>query len=212
MTREEVFLGPAPDDPVELDGFPADEKDAGIEVWRVVSPGYGAWWFGSSMGGRFNLPHPHGTCYVAMDDIGALMEFIGTEMERGIVARGTLRKRRLRRLTLQVDYVLADCTARRAGQWITSEIHTIVPYDLPQGWASAFHQAGFAGVAYRTRFDPSGPKGLALFGEAGENGAFNEGFEEAIEADHEARLHDQCGIIVQEIPSVGDLSFASPSL
>jgi len=209
LSREAVILEPAPADPAELSEFPIYAASKGLRVWRVCESGLGPWWFASSMAGRFDLAGPRGTCYVALDDLGALMEFIGVELNTGIVSRGSLRKRRLWELELPWDCELADLTSRLAARWITSEINTVVPYALPQTWAGAFDRLGRSGVRYRARMDPSGPAALALFGDAGEDTTASRGDEHEIDAAYELRLLDECNIVVEDIPSFTHLSFVS---
>ena len=63
----------------------------------------GCWWFSSvptdpDAGGRFDLPGPDGTCYLAGDPLSALLELIGPDLESGAVSADFLHERRLREL------------------------------------------------------------------------------------------------------------------
>lgn len=60
--------------------------------------GHGPWWFGSSLAGRFDLPEPHGTCYLAADPLAALLEVLGPDRRGGAVSEGFFAERRLHRL------------------------------------------------------------------------------------------------------------------
>ncbi len=95
MNRQTVHLKPPPGAADDLADFPVDRKDAGLSVWRVIWAGNGPWWYGSALKGRFDLAAPRGTCYVALQELGALLELVGAEMQHGVVARGSLTKRRL---------------------------------------------------------------------------------------------------------------------
>jgi hypothetical protein len=80
---------------------------------------------------------------------------------------------------------LADCCAPRAAAFgINVEIHSTTAYDQTQAWASAFAQAGFAGVRYFCRSDPAARLlGYALFDQRGEapNGAWPSGQDRPID-------------------------------
>jgi hypothetical protein len=64
---------------------------------------------------------------------------------------------------------LAATTRRGAGRFgVTTELSTLLPYDLPRRWAAALRRHGFAGVRHELRHDQRArPSGLALFGAAG---------------------------------------------
>ncbi len=62
-----------------------------------------------------------------------MLELIGPEMSGGAVSETLLDNRRLRRLSVLRMHRLANLTDRRAsGLGVTKEIHTVVPYALPQ--------------------------------------------------------------------------------
>jgi hypothetical protein len=48
-----------------------------------VHDGHGPWWFSSSLEGCFDLPAPDGTCYLASDELGAMLERLGAELLPG---------------------------------------------------------------------------------------------------------------------------------
>jgi hypothetical protein len=48
---------------------------------------------------------------------------------------------------------------------LTAEIHSTSDYNLTQGWALAFQEAGYDGIRYKARHDPRGQLvSIALFG------------------------------------------------
>jgi hypothetical protein len=79
--------------------------------------------------------------------------------------------RRIARLDLP-PVRLADCGSawcRKFG--LTGEVHSTPDYARTQAWAAAFAGAGFGGVRYLLRHDPSQRlAGVALFGPAGAPG------------------------------------------
>jgi hypothetical protein len=157
--------------------------------------------------GRFDLPAPEGTCYLATDELAALLETLGADHMAGAVSAAFLAERRLRRLTLPLSTEAADLTSRKAaGFGITAEIDTLVPYELPQTWAARLRAAGNGGLLYWLRHDPSRSLGLALFGPHGERTSWRKGRELPIGADLRERLARECGIEVLEVPRADQLT------
>lgn len=64
---------------------------------------------------------------------------------------------------------LAATTRKAAGAYgVTTELVTLIPYDLPRRWAAAFRSHGFDGIRHTLRHDQrSRPGGISLFGRAG---------------------------------------------
>jgi hypothetical protein len=151
------------------------------------------------MDGRFDLPEPYGTCYLAADPLAALLEFLGPE--RGIISSELLAERRIRELPVPGEVKVADVTSRGAsGLGITAEIGTILPYERPQAWARQLHQANFQGIIYWLRHDPARSEGFALFGPHGERKAWKRGRERAISGELIQRLRAECNVEVVPIP------------
>lgn len=178
-----------------------------MELFRVVRRGKGPWWFGSSMRGRFDLAEPEGTCYLATDEISALLEVVGPDLERGAISSDFVKARSLRKLRLPGELDLADLTSREAVRFgITAEIGTIVPYGCPQAWAAGLRAAGSPGVAYWPRHDPARMAALALFGPHGERSRWRRGRATAISRELIERLRDECGIEVLDVPRSDELT------
>ncbi len=198
---ETVSLAPPPADPAALEGFPRMVLESVTCLYRVGRAERSPWWFGSSLEGRFDLPEPDGTCYVALDPLAALLEVIGPDRERGYLSAEHLARRRIYELYLEDDRVLADLPATQAAAFgVTLEIHAIVPYDLPQTWAHRLRAAGFEGVRYLVRHDPSGEDGLALFGSHGGHPDWPVDEEREIGAQMLERLETRYGLKVLRIP------------
>ncbi|HLE69953.1 MAG TPA: RES family NAD+ phosphorylase [Vicinamibacteria bacterium] len=179
----------------------------GTTLWRMVRKGRNPWWFSSDGQGRFDLPFPEGTCYAALDEIAALLEVIGPDIEGGAVSENFLSGRGLRRLALPDSRRVADLADRRArGFGVTAEIHTVVPYDLPHQWSLALRRAGAAGVRYHVRHDPSfRGSGVGLFGKAGERKSWNRGREIPIGEELQAKLARDCQIRILALPRAAGL-------
>ncbi|HSU82472.1 MAG TPA: RES family NAD+ phosphorylase [Thermoanaerobaculia bacterium] len=204
--RQFPTLSLPPDAPSRLADFPSRVLPAGSPWFRVVRKGRGPWWFGGTMDGRFDLPEPHGTCYLAADPVASLLEILGPERNGGIVASEFLAERRIRELQVPEEVLAADVTSRRASRFgITAEIGTLVPYERPQAWAASLFQAGFRGILYWLRHDPARSEALALFGPHGERKTWKRGRERAVSGELIRRLRTECGIEVVPIPRSNQL-------
>ncbi|WP_235681081.1 RES family NAD+ phosphorylase [Tomitella gaofuii] len=153
-----------------LAGFPCARINTDVTVWRGHNRHRGPWWF-SSAGGRFDLPAPHGTCYLAYDEQTAVRETIGDKLAaHQVITAEFAAGRVVSALRLPHPFSTADtCHTDAAGYGLTRELCTITPYDIPRKWAAAFREAGYGGIQYQTRFTTgAGPNAAATFGTAGE--------------------------------------------
>lgn len=204
--RQSVSLALPPRDETRLRKFPRTELTTDRELWRLVLEGRGPWWFSGSGEGRFDLREPEGTCYLATDELSALLEAVGPDRQGGAISTRFLEDRRLRRLRAPRSRSLADLTSRRAsGFGLTLEIHTIVPYDLPRAWAASLRKAGAEGLLFFVRHDPAAGHGVALFGRQGERTSWRRGRQLRIERSLVERLEKECGISVVEVPRLEEL-------
>ncbi|HVR96085.1 MAG TPA: RES family NAD+ phosphorylase [Thermoanaerobaculia bacterium] len=155
-----------PPPPADLAGFPSLHlREA--KLFRIHRATLSPWWFSSDGGGRFDLPAEsgRGTCYLATEPEGCFLEVFRSV---SLIAEQEIQVRRLSRLTVG-EALLADCAAGRSREFgLTAEIHSTPDYRVPQRWAAAFATAGFDGVRYLLRHDPSQHlAGIALFGPTG---------------------------------------------
>jgi hypothetical protein len=136
--RERPTL-PAPGD---LAGFPAARFPPRLH--RVCRSGNGTWWFSSDGSGRFDLEPPEGTCYFATDLYAAIRE----ASRLGPVTPRWVADREVRvAAPSERNPRLAATTRQEAGRFgMTTELVTLVPYDLPRSWAAAFRAHGFDGI------------------------------------------------------------------
>ena len=141
-----------------------------------------AWWFSSDGSGRFDLPIPYGTCYLAED---ALAAFLETTRGLTILSEDFLSGRRLFTSELASQLRLADLTAAAAyGYGVTGELSSTSDYMYPQAWARALHAAGFHGIRYHVRHDPrSDLVAVAWFGRAGRFSRPPPGYSQAVPTD-----------------------------
>lgn len=130
----------------------------------------GPWWFSSGRG-RFDLPWPYGTCYLADRKAACIRERVGPDLAvHGRVAASVLAGRVVSRLRLTGDVRAANLTSDRASDeyGVTAELSTMTPYAVPQAWADVLHRAGMGGIYGRVRFTVTEHRALAVFGRAGE--------------------------------------------
>lgn len=169
--RAGSFLPPPPQD---LRTYAGRMLARGHVVFRAHHQGHEPGYFASvppnpDDGGRFDLPRPEGTCYVAKDALVALRERFGPElMDHGEVPISAVQEARVSRLRLQKPVMLADTAAERAGNFHNLELVTSPDYARTQQWAQALRKRGFDGVMYQARFTTRDTAAaIALFGEAG---------------------------------------------
>lgn len=162
-------MSPLSAPPVALAGFPTWRLHAARPLYRMHRQARNPWWFSHAGSGRFDLPPPRGTCYVALQPLGTFVE-VFREIDR--VSEASVAARRVSVLHVPGAVPVADCTARAArGFGVTAAIHSSERYDLTQAWAVALASAGFHGVRYWVSHDPAQRLvGVALFGRAGATG------------------------------------------
>ncbi len=151
-----------PDDPPELPSTKLGTK----HLWRIHAADVAPWFFDIGPDGRFNLAES-GTCYLAEEPMGAFVEKFGRLLRPGGVIPEPLvdaqRLSRLRPPKAEVVDLTDPTVLGLAG--LTAEIHSTTDYNLTQGWALAFQEAGYAGIQYKARHDPRGQLiSIALFG------------------------------------------------
>jgi RES domain len=166
VTREVVAQQPPT---VPLEEFPTRHLTPGDPLRRAHTVAYSPWWFGSDGGGRFDLPQPRGTCYLASLAVAALRERLGIVLgSRPVVPASLLDDVVISTLHLPDDRDVADVESEQATRFgVTRELETMVPYAVPQAWARAFDGAGIGGVAYGPRFTTGDAVSYAIFGPAG---------------------------------------------
>lgn len=167
--RDVVALGPPPTSVGAFRGFPRWTLTVTRTLYRAHSTGNGPWYFGSAPGGRWDLPAPYGTCYLADDPVAALRERVGRVLSRrNLLTEAEVDSTRVSKLNMPDSARLADlCSSKAADYDVTREIHTVTPYAVTQAWAVAFHDAGMGGVRYDARFSTGRARAYALFGDAG---------------------------------------------
>jgi hypothetical protein len=154
---------PAP--PNDLPELPSTKL--GTEaLWRIHAADVIPWFFDVSPDGRFNLAES-GTCYLAEDPLGAFVEKFGRLLRPGgVIPEPLIDTQRLSRLRPSKVSVVDLTDPKVLGLvGLTAEIHSTTDYNVTQGWALAFQDAGYAGIRYKARHDPrSQLVCIALFG------------------------------------------------
>lgn len=162
MSRPSLGLPPR-----SLAGFPSSLPPPSLV--RVCRRTNRTWWFSSDGSGRFDLDPPEGTCYLATDAFAALRE----ATRAGPVTPDWVGERSLRHVDPPDPRVrLAAVTRAKAAAFgLTTELVTVIPYDLPRAWAAAFRRVWFGGIRHELRHDPRArPSGVSLFGPSGSVG------------------------------------------
>jgi hypothetical protein len=157
---------------VSVAGFPIHRVGTDTTLYRAHSTALGPWWFGSDGSGRFDLPAPQGTCYVATSAVAAVRERLGVVLGGAAsVPSALLDGVVVSRLRLPQECRVANLEASRAADFgVTRELETMVPYTVPQAWARAFARVDLEGVRYAPRFTTGPALAVALFGRAGDAG------------------------------------------
>lgn len=143
--------------------------------YRAHHPDYGPWFFASSEvdadeGGRFDLPEPHGTCYMASSADVALRERLGVIAAGRPLTAAALAASAVSFMTVPsaLKRDIADTTHPEAARSITREIATTTDYARTRSWAVHwFETERRTGVRYEPRFSTGPAVSLALFGAAG---------------------------------------------
>lgn len=172
-----------PDGGGSLAGWP-ERRLAGRSLYRVWryraadgSVRDDPWWFASlpapaGGGGRFDLPAPMGTCYLATTPVAAVLEALQAHLTNLPVEE--LRVRRLARLFASDDVPpAADLTSPAAvGRLgVTAALWAGSDRALTQRWALALRRDGWWAVHAGIQHDPSGTsRGVALFDTGGAHG------------------------------------------
>ena len=165
-------LAAPPADVDALRAFPQAVLSPGTEIHRIHSAALGAWYFNAEKPWRFTPSGVAGlgACYFAERAIAGLLEsYKGVT----VVAEQDVASKAHFTAVLEAELALADCCAAAAlGFGINAEIHSTTNYALTQAWATAFALAGFSGVRYLCRSDPTMDLvGYAIFDRAGTSAA-----------------------------------------
>lgn len=176
MNRSDVALRPAPG-PELLQWLP--RVDAHGPHYRVHQerPGTdgGCWWFAgtersSEPEGRFDLPIPRGTLYLAETRLAAALELCGRYLAGRVPIPVTAVEGRV---VSKIEGKLADLgdltdkDAAKVG--VTREISSIDNYKVTVSWASGADALSFNGLKYNPRFSTANDAAFSIFGDAGPN-------------------------------------------
>jgi hypothetical protein len=153
---------------VNLGGFPPFTITPATALHRIHRTTRQPWWFSSDGSGRFDpvgVPDL-GSCYLAEGELGAWVEVFRTAL---VIAEADIVDRRICSPVLSREFILADATHRDAlGFGVTASLGAGEDYGPSHEFAAAAAAAGYAGVRYFVRDDPSQSlTGIALFGPAG---------------------------------------------
>lgn len=174
MSRSEAALGPAPG-PEAIRRLPCTSARGTFfrEHQKRAGADRGCWWFsGTAAGeppeGRFDLPAPRGTLYLAETDRVTARERCGRFLAHHSPIPVTFVEGRVVSTLVGAMDDLADLTHEQAAEaGVTREINTIDDYTLTATWAVGTEQEGFTGLQYFPRFSTGRDMAFAIFGDAG---------------------------------------------
>ena len=161
---------------IDVARLPLHALDTGARAFRIYrrfgpdAAPRGPWYFssaGSATSGRFDLPHPRGTCYFASTAVGAWLEVFGGTR---LVDAADVRRRALATAVRSGGPLsLVDLASRRAAAaGVSLDLSATDDYARPQQVACDADARGAAGLRALLRRDPSGAShNLALFGHSG---------------------------------------------
>ncbi|SFA80498.1 RES domain-containing protein [Nocardioides alpinus] len=174
-----------PRDASELARFPSRTVDGTWFRAHVDRGGRdrGCWWFASvrvgddpDACGRFDLPAPQGTCYVASTEEAAARERVGTQL-RSVGGRESVLASVLVTpegpVTVTATEVAlaraANLAVKPAQRWVDRSLSVGTGvYSVTQAWAAAFREAELDGIVHPSRFTGGARvRSLAVFGRAG---------------------------------------------
>jgi hypothetical protein len=153
---------------VSLEGFPRRTLRADRVIYRIHRGVRDPWWFSFEGAGRFDPVGVDGVgaCYLAEQPLGAWVEVFRKTL---LLSEFDVGSRGLMATTLGRSLRLADLTSRRALSFgVTASLGADEHYERSQAFAREAAGAGFDGIRYLVRHDPSQRLyGVALFGSVG---------------------------------------------
>ena len=176
MTTTDDDLAVPPASPAALASFPRRTLRAGAHLFRMHRRERPPFWFASAPprgGGRYDLPTPHGACYLAAQPEAAFLETLARRPVR-IVATEHVEKYRMADAPLPRDLEAANLPVSRARAFgLTAEVYTTPNYARTRAWARAFHAAGLKAILAIPRHDVSARlRTVTLLDAAGEHPPF----------------------------------------
>ena len=148
-----------------------------MELFRVHRASRGVWWFASlspenpgGSGGRFDLPLPHGSCYLATTRQTAVLEALQDDFGGGKLPVSALRARSMSRVVVPGGSPpAADLTGpTAAGAGVTVGLWADNDRRLTQQWAVELHGSGWQALYHGAQHQPTGRgRSVTLFDRAG---------------------------------------------
>src|SRR5665647_1671240 len=170
-----------------------------------------SWAMTTPESGRFDLPAPSGTCYLASTAQAAVRELTHPfYVKNGWVPAPLITGRVVSVLGLRQACIAADVSNADAASFrVSSELTTMSNYAITQAWARAFHSVGFGAVIAALRFSPGHDRGLALFGDSG---VPDPGWSVATAPIPVVDVAEAMDIPVVDAPDRDEIEFAEPDL
>lgn len=175
-------LGPPPS-PATLARLPSVRLRGRIAHRVFRADRTGAWWFSSVVDGddpesrgRFDLPAPLGSCYLALSAVGAVLE-VFQHFGAGLLPAVELEVRRRVEVVIPASApAAANLSAQRArGLGATASLWAGGTRALTQAWAAGLHRAGWRAAHHGVAHDPAGRlRAITLFDTAGQHPPYDD--------------------------------------
>ncbi len=151
--------------------FPARNVSSHRTLYRIHRSINHPAWFNDDGGWRFDPPLSHrgqyGVCYLGIEALSCYVEVFG---RTGTIPRAEIDLRALSEVSTTRNLTLADVTDREAlGFRVNAALSASPDYSHSQQLSGVLFDAGFDGIYYRVRHDPTLTlEAVALFGPVGE--------------------------------------------
>lgn len=147
------------------------------------------WWFASAgagprmAGGRFDLPPPNGSCYLATTRATAVLEALQDDFGGGLVPSSALGTRVVSSLVAPTGLPqAAHLTSRRAlAAGVTVGVWADRNRALTRAWAGELHGAGRQAIHHGAQHDPTGRgRAVTLFDRLGSHRPWGDAWPEPV--------------------------------
>lgn len=170
VSRQRSALPAPPGSPPPV----ASRADTDRAWYREHHPDHEAWYFASAAatgaeGGRFDLPEPEGTCYLAGDVETAVRECLGHVAAGRPLTAAAVALSSVTELTLTAKQrqKVVNTLDPAAAEIVTREMGTSTNYRRARKWAQHWRSGRHTGILYTPRFSTGPSPALAVFGDAG---------------------------------------------
>jgi hypothetical protein len=151
-----------------------------LRLWRVHRATRGPWWFSSlspedpGRSGRFDLPAPNGSCYLASTRTTAILEAL-QDFGGGLLPAAALKARVISNVEVPAGapHAAALTAAKAAAVGVNVGLWADRDRMLTHAWAAELHGAGWQALHHGAQHDPTGRgRSVTLFDHSGAHPAW----------------------------------------